>query len=365
MTAIKEKLIAFEDLIVEHRRFREAYEELLDCIQNPVRGMIIMVVGPTGVGKTRLKEFVNAVLCEYVSKFPEMELSAPLLIEAKRPEVGEYNWKTYFDQGMRGLAEPGLGRKTNINEALARIRSGNRGYTYRVMTTSEMREMYEQAMDQQRPIATLIDEAQSIGHCNSGDRRMANMDVVKGLSNSGRTVYVLFGTYEARNMLRNTAQLARRVHVIDFGRYIDTELDQGEFLSIAQAITTEVGFKMDEDVATDWAYFYNYTLGCAGILSQWLARALAHAYKNNHLHIERKDLEAVRLSDLNLQAIASEIRSFEFENANSEPFSVKKFFAVPLKDESKPQPPDVTVGKGRKHPGARDPFRDPVGTDSP
>jgi hypothetical protein len=364
MATIKDKLRIFDELIVEHRRFDAVREELLDCIQNAVRGMIIFVLGPSGVGKSRLRDFIYAVLLEYVEKHRDLNLSAPWMLEAKRPEVGEFNWKAFYDQALRRLGEPSLERKVNLDEIVANLRLESRSVTYRVLTTPEMRELYEQALDLQRPIATLIDEAQSIGHCGSDERRMANLDVIKGLSNAGKTVYVLFATYEARNLLRCNAQLARRVRLLDFGRYGDTEEDQAELLSVVKEIGNEVGFRLQPALKRDWEYFYKNSLGCVGILAQWLARALNHAYRNKRVYVTKNDLDATRLSTQDLRTIAAEIKAFEDQHREDGKFDVMQF----LKGQTAEQVPDTPVDerkpRGRRRPGARNPFRDPVGRES-
>lgn len=369
MALIKDKLKTFEALIVEHRRFGEIQEELLDCIQNPVRGTIPVVIGPTGVGKTRLKEYVHAILTEYTKINSNLGLSTPLLLEARRPETGEFNWKSFYDQGLRRLGEPSLERKVNLDKVVENLRLQSRNVTYRILTTSELRELYEQALDLQRPISVFIDEAQSIGYCKSDERRMANLDVIKGLSNSGKTAYVLFATYEARNLLRCNAQLARRVHLIDFQRYGSNKPDREELISVVQAICTEVDFTIEPQVIEDWGYFYNYSLGCVGILAQWLARALNHAYRNKRTHVARRDLDATKLKSMDLLTIADEINTFKQEYRLE-----KEFDAVGcLKDEQVSamwHPPDIEKQNNshgarlHKRPGARDPFRDPVGVNA-
>lgn len=365
MATIKEKLLIFEELIVEHARFSAVYEELLDYVQNPVRGMIVVVLGPTGVGKSRLRDYIYATLADHVKRNASLKQSAPLRLEAKRPEVGEFNWKAFYDQALRRLGEPSLERKVNLDEIVANLRLESRSVTYRVLTTPEMRELYEQALELQRPIATLVDEAQSIGHCSSDERRMANLDVIKGLSNSGKTFYVLFATYEARNLLRCNAQLARRVRLIDFNRYDDSTDDQAELLSVVEEICKEVGFRIQPAIKKNWLYFYNNSLGCVGILAQWLARALNHAYRNKRVFVSKADLEATRLSTQDLRTIAAEIKAFEDQNRKENDFNAVEF----LRGQTEEVEPAVQTNKekraGRKRPGARDPFRDPVGKESP
>lgn len=363
MTTIKDKLNTFNELCIEHRRFAEVYAEVLDCIQNAVRGTIIVILGPTGVGKTRLKDLVYAVLKEHVNEHPELQQSAPLRLEAKRPEVGEFNWKAFFDQALRRLGEPAMDRKVNLDRVIADLRLQSRSVTYRVLTTPEFRELYEQALDLQRPIATLIDEAQSIGHCNSDERRMANLDVIKGLSNSGTTVYVLFGTYEARNLLRCNAQLARRVCLIDFRRYSDSSDDQTELLSVVQAICKAVGFRLQPTVAKDWWFLYSNSLGCVGILVQWLARALNHAYRHKRVYVSRADMEATRLRSQVLSTIASEMQAFENANKIGDDLGSVSFFRSELDQLQSNSKETTQPASRRRKPGARHPFRDPVGND--
>ena len=73
-----ERLAYFQAYTVAHPQLVEAKQRLLNAIQEPVRNSLVMVLGPTGVGKTTLRLKTEQVLTRDLLSQLEGVLSASL-----------------------------------------------------------------------------------------------------------------------------------------------------------------------------------------------------------------------------------------------------------------------------------------------
>lgn len=351
----------FDNIVVEHPHFHNAVEPVLTHVQLGSRGGILMVVGPTGVGKSTLIRYCIKTLDEYVLKYPECGMGYPLVIEAPAPERGEFNWKDFYIHALKGLCEPSPERKIDIDAAVDALIHGKSIASHKHMTTYKLREIFEQAIDIRRPIAIFIDEVQHLAKCKSQIRKADNLDVIKSISNGAATSYILVGTYEARDMMYHGGQLSRRVCIDHFHRYREDILDFRYFEHIFRSICIQFNLKVDEDVRNDIWYLYNHTLGCIGILMTWIRKTVELSITRGTKTLSRELFEKSRLSNIQLTAIAQEIAAFEHEHAQESDFDPMPFFCPSASEEtSSPFVPDIIRRRGNHRPGVRKPMRDPV-----
>jgi hypothetical protein len=122
------------------------------------------------------------------------------------------------------------------------------------------------------------------------------------------------------------------------------------------------------DLAAEWEFLYERSMGCVGILKQWLTRALHSVLRRSGNIILGKDLETQALSVLQCQKILSEAAEGELQSA--EPAEARRALqrrlglragVVQEKDTgatiSKPAAPRNT----KRRPGVRRPKRDRIG----
>ena len=88
-TASAESLRGFESFTMAHPRLIEAKDELVQAIECSAPGSLILVLGPTGVGKTTLLRKVQQCLAERLA--PQLESEAGQLpfvsVEAIAPDM--------------------------------------------------------------------------------------------------------------------------------------------------------------------------------------------------------------------------------------------------------------------------------------
>ena len=87
----------FETKVVAHQRLKETYEALLHAIRYPAGKSLILLVGPTGVGKTTLLERTMKQLIKDAANDPTTTPGhiPALMMEAPSPDTGNFSWKDY------------------------------------------------------------------------------------------------------------------------------------------------------------------------------------------------------------------------------------------------------------------------------
>jgi len=108
MRSKQEILVHLDEMVIEHTVFSNLCDKLLTTIQEGARGRILMVVGPTGVGKTALAGLLINILTTFVNSHPELGFWPPIFLDADSPEYGEFTWRAFYMQGLKKLAEPAI-----------------------------------------------------------------------------------------------------------------------------------------------------------------------------------------------------------------------------------------------------------------
>ncbi len=151
---------------------------------------------------------------------------------------------------------------------------------------------WEQVLKYRQPTTILIDEAQHFAITAGGSKLENQLDHLKSLAVATRTVHVLAGTYDLLVFRNLSAQLSRRSIDIHLPRYRLTEKD--ELLAFQKVIISfqrHLPLEVAPDLANQWKYCYARTIGCVGILKDWLTKALAEALETKAATITSALLE--------------------------------------------------------------------------
>jgi hypothetical protein len=278
--SIEERLHYFDKVVVSHRILKETYDSLLHATRYPASASIIFVFGPTGVGKTTLRQQVERQLIKDALTNPDANPGhIPVVgMEAVSPDSGNFNWRDYYIRALTALDEPMLGDKITYQvRGIHRDEQGKLVFE-RSVTATDMRRVLEKCLQNRRPRAFIIDEAQHFQKMASGDRLLDQMDSLKSLAGLTKTVHVLVGTYDLLEFTKLNAQLSRRTIKIHFPRYrVDNEDDFKEFRKLLRTFQKYLPLPEEPDLVTHADYFYDQCLGCIGMLKSWLYRTLAAA----------------------------------------------------------------------------------------
>ena len=94
-----------------------------------------------------------------------------------------------------------------------------------------------------------------------------------------------------------TAQLSRRSIDIHLPRYrAEDPEDRQMFINIVKTFEKALPFEGSSDLVADWEFLYERSLGCIGILKEWLVRAATVASRMGLNRLTRANLQSQALS---------------------------------------------------------------------
>ncbi len=369
----------FGTKVVAHQRLLEVYEALSHAIRYPAGASLILVAGPTGVGKTTLLQRIVKQLIEDASRDPTTTPGhIPVIaMEAPSPDSGNFSWKDYFTRALIAADEPMLADK--ITYDMRGIHRDEQGQLIieRTLTTPDLRRVLEKCLYHRRPRAFIVDEAQHIKKMASGRRLLDQMDTLKSLANMTSTVHVLIGTYDLLGLMDLSAQLARRSVTIHFPRYhADQPEDLKEFKKLLRTFQRHLPFPEEPDLASRYEYFYEQSLGCTGMLKTLLNKVLGAALEKGEQTLTPKRWEQhgephQKLREM-LQAIKEDEEKLSNQNDEAHRNALREMLGLSPSSlnggsptENTPLPPTLPAaspkGKRGRRVGQRNAKRDLVG----
>lgn len=293
------KLEYFRRYTMAHPRLVAARDALFVAVHERAQNSLILVLGPTGVGKTTLRMRIEQLLITELLE--ELRTDAGRLpvvsLECIAPDAGTFSWRDHFRGLLLQMEEPLLdyklvpGNSIPIGRRMVRFMPNARA------VGAEYRYAAEKALNFRRPVAVMLDEAQHLAGVGSGRRLSDQLDVIKSIANCTGTVHVLLGTYGLLPFRNLSAQLSRRSVDIHFPRYrADDPEDRKAFLTVLRSFEQHIPLSEPPDLVKDWEYLYERSIGCVGVLKEWLVRTLTGVFRRNATALTRKDLQVQALS---------------------------------------------------------------------
>jgi energy-coupling factor transporter ATP-binding protein EcfA2 len=356
----------FQSLTIAHPLLAAAKEQLIEAIENAPSGAIIMVFGPTGVGKTTLKLKIQQLLLERHHTDLEANRSQipHLSVEALAPESRNFGWRDYYRRALVEMAEPMVSDKRMPPQMECTSDAHARAILKRNANTGELQHALEMALLHRRPRVVFIDEAQHLARIASGRKLSDQLDVVKSLANRTQTIHILVGTYELLAFRNLSGQLSRRSVDIHFKRYAAENKDDVHiFKNILLTFQNQLSLSEVPDLLQHWDFLYERSGGCIGILKEWLVRALGMAFKTDSASITYRHLNDTALSIHQCEKIALEAREGEERLANGKDSAAKLrgLLGLPTSDSPVAVQSNSSPKAHHRRAGQRCPTRDPVG----
>src|SRR2546428_560892 len=89
-------------------------------------------------------------------------------------------------------------------------------------------------------------------------------------------MHIKIGTYDLLPFCNLDGQMARRGSEIHFARYhMEDENDCQAFRNAFSSLLKQIPLEVDHDtLMLRWGYFFEGSIGCIGILKQWLTRSM-------------------------------------------------------------------------------------------
>ena len=359
------RLDHFRAYTVAHPRLVKAKDALMNAIRGAEPNSLIFVFGPTGVGKTTLRLKVEQLItADLLIELQEDRMRIPVAsVEAVAPESGNFNWRDHYKRLLHQLDEPLIDYKMNRRPEGGCAQTNAKFMPPSRAVGADYRYAVEQAIRYRRPAAVMIDEAQHLGKICSGRRLLDHLDVIKSIANQTNTVHVLFGTYDLLALRNLNGQLSRRSIDVHLARYhAELPEDRQIFINIVQTFEKELPFADASDLVGNWEFLYERSLGCIGILKQWLVRATAAALHKGSRKLTTYSLESQALCMAQCEQLYTEIADGELklEERGDAAARFRGRLGLSAHEPVKATSPPAPRFHFRR-PGQRTPVRDPVG----
>jgi hypothetical protein len=211
----------------------------------------------------------------------------------------------------------------------------------------------------------------------SGAKLLDQLDWIKSMTNMTNVVHVLVGTYELLDFRNLNGQAARRGHDLHFPRYqFQHEADRKAFQGALHALLQQVPLDMDiQNLINHWYYFYERSIGCVGVLKDWLVRTVASSLRAGMRALTLARLEQHALSNAQCESMAADAHAAEqklqyTESSREHLWQLLGMSGIPMSEVAPSGQPGGAPSLppspgGSRHVGERAAGRDPVGETPP
>ncbi|HFK1452260.1 TPA: TniB family NTP-binding protein [Bacillus pacificus] len=312
---LNEKINKFKKVKIIHPKMKEVMLNLKSLIEQPSGNEIIMVLGPSGVGKsTLIYELKKEIIGELIEELEGNRSILPFVfVELIASDSGVFNWKDFYVRVLQSMEEPLIKKKIiHENKVVSNERQKIRVRDGHYLTSPELRRSLENAFYYRKPKVFIIDEAQHFTKVPSARKYLDQLDSLKSLSNLTKVPQLLVGTYELKNFVNLNGQLARRTLDIQFPRYdLSNKQDFINYLGIIKGLLESLPVETSPHLLDHWDFLYERTVGCIGILKDWLTRALRLVLESNETLLEIRHLRETALSINKISKLVDEVMQGE------------------------------------------------------
>jgi energy-coupling factor transporter ATP-binding protein EcfA2 len=277
----RRRLAHFKEFAVLHPLLQRADATLMQAIREPAGFTHVLVYGPSGVGKsTMIRQIATRLNTTALKAPPGGKAPVPvLLLETRPPDTQMFNRADYYRTALTVLGEPFFERRVLVDiEAEATWEKRGRKAA-RFQDAPELRHALEDAIRRYGVRAVILDEAQHLTQVGTGAKLLDQLDWIKSMTNVTEVLHILLGTYDLLAFRNLSGQASRRSLDIHFARYqFQQEQDRRDFQAVLLALLKQVPLNVEcETLMQHWPYFYERSIGCVGVLKDWLIRAVATA----------------------------------------------------------------------------------------
>jgi nucleoside-triphosphatase THEP1 len=270
----------FDGVLLKHPMIARTLDQMLTHTASPSGNSIITLIGPTGVGKTTLIKSLEDRVIERWKDEIERDPGFVPVVSVVAPESGErgFSWRMLYSRLGDALHEPLMARKLETRQEGGRttvsLPSGG-------STATGMRMAVDKIMLQRRTKLVIVDEALPLLKQNGGNTLLNHMNAIKTFG-SGAAILVLVGSYDLQELATLNDQVARRIGVVHFSRYLTGEVDhEDDFKQAIRKLQGRLPIHGVPDLTEYAEDLHMACMGCVGLLKTLLATALEYSMKNN------------------------------------------------------------------------------------
>ena len=308
--AAQRRLTHFKAFAISHPLLQRVDTTLMRAIREPAGFSHVLVYGPSGVGKsTMMRQIAQRLNSAERGASPGGPSSVPvLLLETRPPDAASFHRADYYRTALKTLGEPFFERRVMVDIEAEPTWEKKGRKTTRFQDSSELRHALEDAVRRHGVRAVILDEAQHLMHVGTGAKLLDQLDWIKSMSNVTEVLHILLGTYDLLAFRNLSGQSSRRSMDIHFARYqFQQEQDRRDFQGVLLALLQQVPLDVEvETLMQHWVYFYERSIGCVGILKDWLVRAVATALHDGSSSLSLARVQEHALSEAQCERMALE-----------------------------------------------------------
>lgn len=293
--------------IIEHPRLVRALDEILVFARYITEAPLIFLVGPPGVGKSRLARH----LTDRMRAANGHRADAAVLVEAiaNGKRSAEVALATLGREVLRGLRHPMFqgGRVGDMGAT-----APGYGQPAREPSKEFTRLALEEAVRLRRVKAIIVDEADALFAGNDGDL-LAQIAILRSITNRSRSAnggaglrFVFIGNYDLIDRASPTGTLARRGHVVHFAPYRlghrhpndgPDQSDETHFTDVLATFEPLLPFSKPSNLLRYFDFFLERTNGCVGTLAETLIKASTLSIVQGCDHLHERHIKAAAMNE--------------------------------------------------------------------
>lgn len=303
------RLQAFLTFKVKHPRLEEIDMTLMEAIEGHRTYTLLPLYGASGVGKSTVLKHV-AERCRAAEKDPTC---VPVVVVQASPEdVGASARLDYYRQILDQLRV-----HVAINDRVRHLKLMTRPAKKSSDPAEwlDMREAVIYAFAQLRVKVVFVDEAQHLMSVETLHKPTSQLDWLKALTNRTNVLHVLAGNFDLYDFCHLNDEAVRRMRMLYFPRYhFENEVECQEFVGALRALLEHVPLIVDvPGLLIHWRWFGEWSLGCIGVLSDWIVETVDALCKRGETTLTIQSLQKYALpADLRAR-MEREARTGEFK----------------------------------------------------
>ena len=261
----------FKAVKVKHPRLDEVDQQVTQAIDEHAGYTHLLLYGPSGVGKSTV---IRRIAERFGADDPHPARVPVVLIEARPSDTGTYVRLDYYRQVLLALKAHIVVKELLVN--ITTVPTPTR-VSRHVTEWLDLREAVEHALERLHVQAVIIDEAQHLMQVAAPLKPADQLDWLKSMTNRTNVLHVLVGTYDLCDFRNLHGQAARRGRDLHFPRYhVDTATERQEFVGALRYLLDHVPLPCDVNaLLAHWRWFADCSVGCVGILKDWLVQTVA------------------------------------------------------------------------------------------
>jgi Bacterial TniB protein len=369
--ALAARLAALQQYKIKHAALEKMDDLLMNAIDEHTSYSILALYGPSGVGKSTV---MKRIAQRRRAEESDPTVMPVVVVQASPEDVGQASRLDFYRQVLHQLRGHVAVRDRILNLPLANVRAKKSTDPAEWL---EMRDAVLYALDLLKVKAVCIDEAQHLMLADAAHKPSIQLDWLKSLTNQSQLLYILVGNFSLYDFCHLNGQLARRVREEQFCRYhLDQQGDAVEFTSALKVLLEQVPLQVNiPEMLTHWKWFGEWSIGCIGILSDWVVETASTLCRAGETVLTLEALAKHALKPAQRLKLETEARTGEFKIEEAKKESERELqrllgkpSTVPM--SALPHPPSSTSAQARSssvqssHASSRierASYRDPVG----